>query len=230
MIQSQTSTGVVVTLTGVEDLAGKPAVRVEFVLPGVGAQSFTSSQFGVVGSRSGMIGWLSDQRRVCLTVPRADFDAALVEARAIGLREVEALKSGAKRIELRWSAGEYLSGHVATCARAADLLVELGLAKAVDGWGVFVEPQVAEALGSSFTHAQAVELARPAREAAGARAAAAAGLREARRAEAAATGREVELKRWTEGCCERDFDCSLDVMVEYALPDGGTRVERTHTH
>lgn len=49
-------------------------------------------------------------------------------------------------------------------------------------------------------------------------------------AEAARTGSPVELRRWTEDCCERDFDCSTDVVTEYALPDGGTKRERVHTH
>jgi hypothetical protein len=48
--------------------------------------------------------------------------------------------------------------------------------------------------------------------------------------QARATGQPVALRNWSEPCCERDYECSLDIVTEYALPDGGTRRDRIHTH
>jgi hypothetical protein len=50
-------------------------------------------------------------------------------------------------------------------------------------------------------------------------------------AEAKATGKPVELARWTEECDGADGvdECSLDVCRRLAMPDGSIRVSRQHT-
>lgn len=65
---------------------------------------------------------------------------------------------------------------------------------------------------------------------ANAQASAASEERAAKLATAAATGQRVELRRWIEGCCERDFECSTDIVTEYAMPDGTVGRSRVHTH
>jgi hypothetical protein len=53
----------------------------------------------------------------------------------------------------------------------------------------------------------------------------------AAKAEAKATGKPVELARWTEECDGADGvdECSLDVCRRLAMPDGSIRISRQHT-
>lgn len=62
-----------------------------------------------------------------------------------------------------------------------------------------------------------------------ARAQKAAETREAKFQEARETGKPVQLRRWTEDCNDPREECSMDIVAEYALPDGSTKVERRHT-
>jgi hypothetical protein len=48
--------------------------------------------------------------------------------------------------------------------------------------------------------------------------------------EAKTTGKPVELKRWTEECDGSVDDCSIDIVTKYAMPDGTTKITRTHTY
>lgn len=43
------------------------------------------------------------------------------------------------------------------------------------------------------------------------------------------TGQKVEIRRWTDGCCDPREECDLDIVIEYAMPDGTTKTERHHT-
>ena len=142
--------------------------------------------------------------------------------------EIRALKAGEKNIALHWHDGEYLSGWEAFGA-AADALEELGLAKYVDGWGYHVADAAVKTLGKEFTYSQAVEYTRPAREAAEAQKAAADQERQARFDEARETGRPVLLQKWSEPCSDPREECSLDIVHQYAMPDGSVKVERNHT-
>jgi hypothetical protein len=239
-IKSKTTTGVEVVLTG-EEHHGRPTVLVEFSHPKLGRVSFHSADFGERQGQHGIIGYHSrSNQRVCVTVPRADFDAALADAKAAAgelalarkkaaEEELAALKGGEKKIQLRYVDGEYLSGYTVS-APASGLLRELGLSEDVSGWGVHVSDQLVNAVGEEFTYQQAVEFARPALEAKAAKRAAKDAERADKFAEARQSGRPVELRRWSEDCCERDFDCSLDIVTEYALPDGTTKRERVHAH
>ena len=140
--------------------------------------------------------------------------------------EIRAMKAGEQKITLHYHDGEYLSGYEVFGA-AADLLEELGLAEYVDGWGYHVAD--AAALGEEFTYSQAVEFTRPAREAAEAQKAAAYAARQAKFDEARETGRPVLLQKWSEPCSDPREECSLDIVQQYAMPDGSVKTERNHT-
>ena len=49
-------------------------------------------------------------------------------------------------------------------------------------------------------------------------------------AEAKATGKPVEIARWTEPCDGTVRECSLDIVTRWAMPDGTIKVRRTHTY
>lgn len=140
---------------------------------------------------------------VCVTIPRADFDRALASARAMKTGDAEsilaAIRSGETRIELAYHDGEYLSGH-GVHGPAAELLVGLGIAKYVEGWGVCVDAAAVRALGESFTYPEAAAYAAPAIAGAEAAAEERKTAREAKlaaaRDEAVRTGHPVVLSRW----------------------------------
>lgn len=227
-MKSLTKTGTEVTLTGVETDLGHPAVRVEFSHPKHGLLSFTSSEFGKVSAGEGIIGRVAGQR-CCIQVPRADFDTVMSEARGIIAKEIEHIKAGQKLIELFWCEGSPLSGYMARCSHARDLLVELELAHDVTGWGTRVEDSVAVALGTTFTYAQALELARPEMEKKQARENKKTADREAKFTEARRTGEPVPLARWNDWC-EENGEEDMVIVTQYAMPDGTTKTERVHTH
>lgn len=138
------------------------------------------------------------------------------------------LKSGKVKIKVYYHDGEYLSGY-AVHGEEAELLEELKLAKYVDGWGYLVDGEAVKALGEEFTFKQAAEFARPKLDAAAAKraekeAALAAKFEEAKRA-----GKAVEISHWMEDCNNPHEECSTDVVTEWAMPDGGTKVTRQHT-
>jgi hypothetical protein len=43
------------------------------------------------------------------------------------------------------------------------------------------------------------------------------------------TGVKQELSRWVEDCNDPYEECSTDICIEYAMPDGTVKVERSHT-
>jgi hypothetical protein len=223
-ITTKTESGLAVTLTGEEHIE-QAVVRVELDHPTLGRIEFHSQHYGTRQGRHGIVGYAKGQNML-VTVTRAEFDAAMNEARQIGEREIAALKSGELKIRVRYHDGEYLSGYIATAA----LLVELGVAESVSGWGTHVKNELVAALGEEFTYAQAAEFARPALEKKQAARDAASSARAEKFAEAARTGKPVELRRWMDECSERDFDCDMDIVSELAMPDGRTKIERSHCH
>jgi len=52
---------------------------------------------------------------------------------------------------------------------------------------------------------------------------------EAAFAEAKKTGEKVVIRQWTVPCEDETEECSTDVVVEYALPDGTKKTEQHHT-
>ena len=142
--------------------------------------------------------------------------------------EKRAIVAGEKPIQLRYHDGEYLSGYM-VFGHAEKLLLALGLAKEISGWGTHVDPDAVKALGTEFTYPEAVEYTRPAREAAEKIAAKKKAERQAKFDEAAATGSPVVLYKWSEECNNPREECNVDNLTEYAMPDGTTKTERHHT-
>jgi hypothetical protein len=46
--------------------------------------------------------------------------------------------------------------------------------------------------------------------------------------QAKATGKPVRLAYWQEECNDPNEECDLDDVTEWAMPDGSTRIERSH--
>ena len=42
------------------------------------------------------------------------------------------------------------------------------------------------------------------------------------------TGERQLLKQWWEDCTDEEESCDIDILCEYAMPDGTTKIERTH--
>lgn len=229
-IHSKTTTGVDVTLTGVEQ-NGRPAVKVEFTHPKLGALSFVSSSYGRArpGQPEGAVGHIANVGPSSVTVPRADFDAAMAEAGKIGDRERADIRAGHRPIRTKYRDGEHLSGHQ-VFGREAEALVSLGLAKEVAGWGTRVNDDVIAALGDNFTYPQAAGHARPALMAARAKQHEAEQKRAAFFAQAKATGKPVEMSRHGEESDGSDSEISWDIVVRYAMPDGTVKTERIPTY
>lgn len=142
--------------------------------------------------------------------------------------EREAIKSGSRLIKLHYRDGEYLSGYTVH-GQEAETLAELGLAKWVSGWGYHVPLKAAEALGTEFTYPQAEEYMRPAREAKDAEKAQAEAELQAKFEEAQKTGKPVQIRRYTVPCSDPHEECNMDIVLEYAMPDGTTKRTQNHT-
>ena len=133
-----------------------------------------------------------------------------------------------QNIILEWREGNPLSGWVAS--QNNELMEKLGLSKPISGWGWIVDDEAKEALGTEFTADEARAYAEekiegPKREKA---------MKEEKRkqevfAKAKETGEKQELNRWTEGCNDPKEECNLDIVTEWAMPDGSTETTRTHT-
>ena len=141
----------------------------------------------------------------------------------------EAILTGEEKIKLHYHDGEYLTGWEVH-GEAAEVLEELGLARYVEGWGHHVNHDAVQALGEEFTYAEAEEFVRPIVEREKAAQVARRAAREARFVEARKTGKPVELERTTDECDGSVCECSLDLIVRYAMPDGTTKIERIHTY
>jgi len=156
----------------------------------------------------------------------AEAAARAAEERARFEAEVTALRTGRAKIVVRWQDGAILSGWTVDGA-ARRVLEEARIGRDVYGWGYLVPDELVEALGQEFTLTDAVAWAEARRRPQGP------SLEDVRReklAEAARTDQPVEVRRWLEPCGDQREECSLDVVVELALPDGSTRIERRHTY
>lgn len=177
---------------------------------------------------------LSDKPALAATVD--EWLAAVAAKReaeaAAKAKELDDLLTGAAPIVCSYHDGEYLSGY--TCyGPGADMLVKLGLAKHVSGWGVSVNDDVVEALGKSFTYPAAAEYARPKLEAEAAKVEAKKAAREAKFAEARETGSKVVLASWSENRrvnCEGEMGDYLFLITEYAMPDGSVSRSEINTY
>jgi hypothetical protein len=54
--------------------------------------------------------------------------------------------------------------------------------------------------------------------------------RQAKFDQAKETGKRVEIKHYSTECNDPSEECSLDIITEYAMPDGSVETERIHTY
>ena len=141
---------------------------------------------------------------------------------------IDAIKSGEVKIEARYEDGEYLQGYI-VFEESAELLKELGLAKDISGWGCHVESALIDSLGKEFTYQQAYEFARPAIEAQEIKRAEKEDKRQTVFATAKETNEKQLLRQWSENCNNHREECSMDMVYEWAMPDGTTKITRQHT-
>jgi IS30 family transposase len=52
---------------------------------------------------------------------------------------------------------------------------------------------------------------------------------QAKFAEAKSSGKPVQIRRFAIACCDPHEECDIDIVVEYAMPDGSVRREQHHT-
>jgi len=159
----------------------------------------------------------------------AELKAMKEEAKEAEAAEWEALKTGETKITVHYHDGEYLSGYTVH-GKAAKLLEKLGLAKWVSGWGYRVDELLVEALGEEFTYPQAVEYFRleVEKEKARKKAEKEAALQE-KFDEAKATRKPVIIRRYSVPCGDPQEECNMDIVTEYAMPDGSTKRTQHHT-
>lgn len=142
--------------------------------------------------------------------------------------EKQRIINGEQKIKVHFHDGEYLSGWRVFDIEA-ELLEELGVARYVSGWGTRVEDGLVERFGEEFTYQQALEYAEPKIKAKKEKEEAKKRAIQEKFEQAKQTGQPVEIRRWTTGCNDPDEDCDLDIVIEYAMPDGSTKIVRHHT-
>lgn len=140
----------------------------------------------------------------------------------------KAIETGETKIKARYHDGEYLSGYE-VFGHAAELLIKLGVAKEISGWGCCVDDKLIAAIGEEFGYPEAVAFAQPKLDEKKATAEKKEAERAAKFAEARETGKPVILAKWSEDCDDLEEECSMDIVTEYAMPDGSTKRKRSHT-
>jgi hypothetical protein len=136
--------------------------------------------------------------------------------------------------------GEYCSG-TSVCtkdsynAAAVNALCSLEvICHELSGWGTIMNDAAHKVLGDAFTWAQAKAYALPILEAARAKKQAALDAKLDKRQvafdEAARTGMQVVLRKWSEECDGSEEECDIDNITEYAHADGTTHVSRSHSY
>ena len=138
---------------------------------------------------------------------------------------IEEIKNGTKTIKLQYQEGEYLSGYTCTGIEAK-LLEDLGIATFVDGWGTHIKSEYVGKLGEEFLYTDAVKAIVVEVEKENAIIEKENELKEL----AKTTGTKQLLSSHAEECNNKNEDCSLDWIYEYAMPDGILKTERTHTY
>ena len=136
--------------------------------------------------------------------------------------------SSEDKIELFFYEGEILSGYIPK-GEASALLIKLGVAKDIEGWGTIVDSKLVRELGTEFTYQQVLEYIRPAQEEIEKEAEEKKAAKQAKFEEAKTTGEAVELDRYLMPCNDPREECSTDIVIIYAMPDGTTKTVRNHT-
>ena len=145
---------------------------------------------------------------------------------------INTIKNNEKAFDLRYYDGEYLSGY-AVYGEEAEILIELGLAKDISGWGCIVDNELIEALGTEFNYSQVVEYVTPKKEVKEVEQRIEQ-QKETERIEniittAKATGERQVLKQYTVDCNDPHEECNTDIVTVWVMPDGGQTKTRQHT-
>ncbi|HZK18929.1 MAG TPA: hypothetical protein VFD15_06400 [Clostridia bacterium] len=143
-------------------------------------------------------------------------------------KEINDIKTGKTKITVHYKDGNILTGY-SVFGHEAELLVEIGAARDVAGWGTCVNDDLVKALGETFTYAEAYEFMLPEIEARAQKAAEKKAAEDAKFAKAKATGKPVILYEFSVDCNDPNEDCDLDIITGYAMPDGTTKETRRHT-
>lgn len=158
--------------------------------------------------------------------------AAIAEKEAAEKAEKEERRrqiiDGEMPVEVFFHDGEYLSGWK-VFDEASDLLIEMGTAHYVEGWGVHVDGSIVRDLGKVFSYADAVEYLRPVKEAKAKADAEKAESIEVLKVEAIRTGQRVEISHHAVECDDPGEECDIDIITEWAMPNGTTKITRGHT-
>ena len=133
-----------------------------------------------------------------------------------------------QNVKVTWMDGSPLSGYTVT--QNKELLLELGLAKEISGWGTLVDEKLVEALGQEFTAEQAREYVKPIIE----KAAAAKKVEEEKINSAIVTakalGHKIEIGSYTTNCNGSVEECDTDIITKYINGKGEITYSRTHMH
>ena len=127
--------------------------------------------------------------------------------------------------------GEYLSGYMVSDKDGT--LEKLGLCHYVSGWGTHLDDDnILKIYGESFTFAQAEEYTKPKREAIAKLKAEKINAQNNKKfdafVEAKQTNKPIILKTWNEECNDPTEECNIDSLTQYAMPDGSTKITRSH--
>ena len=143
-------------------------------------------------------------------------------------QERENIIVGKTKIQAYWQDGEYYQGY-SICWQAQQITKDLKIGKNLSGWGFALDSEVVKALGEEFTYQQLVDYAQPALDASAAKKAKAEADKNAKFEQARQTREQVLLRKWSEPCNDPREECSLDMVYEYAMPNGTTKIVRYHT-
>lgn len=159
---------------------------------------------------------------------KAELEAKAAETKA----RIEDIKNNKIKIKLSYHDGEYLSGY-SVYGEEAGVLKELDLASYVSGWGNYVKDEVVKALGEEFYYSDLLAYVKPMIEAKETKKLEKEGKEKKRVAEiftkAKETGEKQVLSQTYGPCNDPDEECNLDSITTWAMPDGTTKVTRSHT-
>ena len=202
-----------------------PWRNAERLLPDQSAVKFYGTQ-KVVGTRIGGVALPPVEYAALASDIEAITTAIAAEAQA----HAEAIRTGQESITVRWDDGEYLSGYTVSDAVARQELIRLNVAKDVNGWGTLIDSRLIDALGTTFTIPEVEAFTAPEREAVAQAEAARDAEEQAKIAEAQTTGQPVLLHHWTAPCDGTEYECSVDLIEQYAYPNGSIKQHRIHTY
>jgi len=191
-------------------------------------QSYSDEVLKVLGVKASNVAITHESAERAAEIIAQRKEEAKKEAERKREEEKQRIITGKQKIKVHFHDGEYLSGWEVVGV-AADLLKELGLARYVSGWGMIVDSELVNRFGDEFTYQQAKEVADPQIKAKKEKEEAQKRILQAKFDEAKKTGKPVEINRWTEECSDPEEECDLDIVVEYAMPDGSVERLRHHT-